>query len=85
MPQKKNPDVAELVRGKAGRVFANLIGTFDGFKGIALSYNRDLQEDKHFVFDSADTVVSSLKTMTGFISSLKFKREKMESKRPMKI
>ena len=79
MPQKKNPDVAELVRGKTGRVFANLIGLLTVLKGLPLSYNRDLQEDKHFVFDTVDTVVGSLKTMTGFISTLKFKREKMEA------
>ena len=78
MPQKKNPDVAELVRGKAGRVFANLIGLLTVLKGLPLSYNRDLQEDKHFVFDSVDTVVGSLKTMTGFLSTVKFNREKMD-------
>ncbi len=77
MPQKKNPDVAELVRGKAGRVFANLIGLLTVLKGLPLAYNRDLQEDKHFVFDSADTVTSSLKIMTGFLSTLKFQRERM--------
>jgi len=77
MPQKKNPDVAELVRGKAGRVFANLIGLLTVLKGLPLSYNRDLQEDKHFVFDSADTVTGSLGTMKGFLSSLKFNRDRM--------
>lgn len=77
MPQKKNPDVAELVRGKAGRVFANLTGLLTVLKGLPLAYNRDLQEDKHFVFDSADTVTSSLRTMAGFLSTLQFKREKM--------
>jgi argininosuccinate lyase len=79
MPQKKNPDVAELVRGKAGRVFANLVGLLTVLKGLPLAYNRDLQEDKHFVFDSADTVTSSLKTLTGFLSSLRFQRERMEA------
>jgi argininosuccinate lyase len=77
MPQKKNPDVAELVRGKAGRVFANLIGLLTVLKGLPLSYNRDLQEDKRFVFDSADTVTSSLRIMAGFLSTLKFQRERM--------
>ena len=77
MPQKKNPDVAELVRGKAGRVFGNLTGFLTLLKGLPLSYNRDLQEDKHFVFDSADTVTASLKIMTGFMSTLKFRRERM--------
>jgi argininosuccinate lyase len=79
MPQKKNPDVAELVRGKAGRVFANLIGLLTVLKGLPLSYNRDLQEDKHFVFDSADTVISCLRTLKGFMVTVKFQREKMES------
>ncbi len=79
MPQKKNPDVVELIRGKAGRVFGNLMGLLTVLKGLPLSYNRDLQEDKHFVFDSVDTVVSSLKTMNGFVGSLKFQRERMES------
>jgi len=77
MPQKKNPDVVELIRGKAGRVFANLMGLLTVLKGLPLSYNRDLQEDKHFVFDSADTVTASLRAMTGFVSALKFNREKM--------
>jgi argininosuccinate lyase len=78
MPQKKNPDVAELVRGKSGRVFANLMGLLTVLKGLPLAYNRDLQEDKHFVFDSADTVTASLKTMAGFLFTLKFQRERME-------
>ena len=74
MPQKKNPDVAELIRGKAGRVFANLMGLLTVLKGLPMSYNRDLQEDKHFVFDSADTVTASLRVMAGFLSTLKFHR-----------
>jgi argininosuccinate lyase len=80
MPQKKNPDVAELIRGKAGRTIANLTGLLTVLKGLPLSYNRDLQEDKHFVFDSADTVTASLKTMAGFLASMKFKRETMGQK-----
>ncbi len=80
MPQKKNPDVAELIRGKAGRTIANLTGLLTVLKGLPLSYNRDLQEDKHFVFDSADTVTASLKTMTGFLASVRFKREIMGQK-----
>ncbi len=78
MPQKKNPDVVELIRGKAGRTIANLTGLLAVLKGLPLSYNRDLQEDKHYVFDSADTVIASLKTMAGFLFTLKFKRERME-------
>jgi len=77
MPQKKNPDVAELVRGKTGRVFGNLMGLLTVLKGLPLAYNRDLQEDKHFVFDSADTVTASLKTMAVFLSNLKFHRHTM--------
>ena len=77
MPQKKNPDVAELVRGKSGRVFGNLVGLLTVLKGLPLAYNRDLQEDKHFVFDSADTVIASLGTMNGFMASMKFQRDKM--------
>ena len=77
MPQKKNPDVAELVRGKTARTIANLTGLLTVLKGLPLSYNRDLQEDKHFVFDSVDTVVASLKIMKGLISTLKFKRDRM--------
>jgi argininosuccinate lyase len=77
MPQKKNPDVAELVRGKSGRVFADLQGLLTLLKGLPLSYNRDLQEDKHFLFDSADTVIASMKMMAGFLSTLKFNRDRM--------
>jgi argininosuccinate lyase len=80
MPQKKNPDVAELIRGKAGRTIANLTGLLTVLKGLPLSYNRDLQEDKHYVFDSADTVTTSLKTMAGFLASVKFNRETMSQK-----
>lgn len=79
MPQKKNPDVAELIRGKAARVFANLMGLLTLLKGLPLSYNRDLQEDKHFVFDSADTVIASLKIMASFLSTLKFRRDRMKA------
>jgi argininosuccinate lyase len=77
MPQKKNPDVAELVRGKTGRVFGNLMGLLTVLKGLPMAYNRDLQEDKHFVFDSTDTVIGSLKTMKGFLSTVRFQRERM--------
>jgi argininosuccinate lyase len=79
MPQKKNPDVAELIRGKAARVFANLLGLLTLLKGLPLSYNRDLQEDKHFVFDSADTVIASMKIMASFLSTLKFRRDRMKA------
>jgi argininosuccinate lyase len=77
MPQKKNPDVVELIRGKAGRAIANLVGLLTLLKGLPLSYNRDLQEDKHFLFDSAQTVTDSLALMEAFIKTLTFNRERM--------
>jgi len=77
MPQKKNPDVVELIRGKSGRVFANLLGLLTVLKGLPLAYNRDLQEDKHFIFDSADTVSSSLNLMAAFLGKVKFNRGEM--------
>jgi len=67
MPQKKNPDVAELTRGKSGRVFGNLMSLLALLKGLPMSYNRDLQEDKERLFDSADTVRACVRLMTGMI------------------
>ena len=58
MPQKKNPDIAELVRGKSGRVFGDLMGLLTMMKGLPLAYNKDMQEDKEAVFDAVDTPVS---------------------------
>ncbi|MBI2607117.1 MAG: argininosuccinate lyase [Deltaproteobacteria bacterium] len=77
MPQKKNPDVAELVRGKSARVFGNLMGCLTLLKGLPLSYNRDLQEDKIFLFDSVDTLAASLGVMAKFLASLKFRADRM--------
>lgn len=71
MPQKKNPDVAELVRGKVGRVYGNLIGLLTTMKGLPLSYNRDLQEDKEGLFDTVDTLVSSLTVISGMIDTIR--------------
>jgi argininosuccinate lyase len=68
MPQKKNPDVAELTRGKAGRVFGNLVALLTLLKGLPMTYNRDLQEDKERLFDSADTVRASLRLMAGMLA-----------------
>ncbi len=85
MPQKKNPDVAELVRGKTGRIYGNLMGLLTVLKGLPLSYNRDLQEDKHFIFDSTDTVIGSLKVMRGFLETVKFQRERMEKAADMDL
>lgn len=79
MPQKKNPDVAEIMRGKVGRVYGGLMGALTMMKGLPLSYNRDLQEDKTFLFDAFDTVKMSIKLMTLMLESAKFHTEKMES------
>ncbi|MBU0560161.1 MAG: argininosuccinate lyase [Bacteroidetes bacterium] len=76
MPQKKNPDIVELIRGKAGRVFGNYVGLISTVKGLPLSYNRDLQEDKEPLFDSFDTYNASLKMMAGVISSITINNER---------
>jgi argininosuccinate lyase len=77
MPQKKNPDVAELVRGKSGRIFGNLIAMLVVLKGLPLAYNRDLQEDKEALFDTFDNLQLSLETMKGLISTMKIKAQNM--------
>ena len=79
MPQKKNPDIAELVRGKTGRVYGALISLLTAMKGIPLAYNKDMQEDKELPFDAMDTVKSCLALFTGMLSTMKFKKEQMES------
>lgn len=76
MPQKKNPDVAELGRGKAGRVFGHLMGALTMMKGLPLSYNRDMQEDKEALFDTVGTLNGSLQVFSGMLSTLKVNREK---------
>jgi argininosuccinate lyase len=73
MPQKKNPDVPELMRGKAGRVFGNLMAILTLCKGLPLAYNRDLQEDKEPVFDSVDTVSSTLRLLARLLPEIQFK------------
>ena len=78
MPQKKNPDAAELIRGKSGRVFGNLVSLLTLMKGLPLAYNKDLQEDKEPLFDSADTVKVCLKIFTGMMKSAKFKSLSVE-------
>lgn len=75
MPQKKNPDVAELARGKTGRVYGNLLSLLTTMKALPLSYNRDMQEDKEGLFDTVDTLLSTLKVFTGMLRTLKFKAE----------
>lgn len=78
MPQKKNPDVAELVRGKTGRVYGNLLGLLTVLKGLPMAYNRDLQEDKVFLFDSHETVTASLKVMSHFLQHVHFRAQWMD-------
>ncbi|GAA0076823.1 argininosuccinate lyase [Clostridium sp. CTA-5] len=78
MPQKKNPDVAELVRGKTGRVYGDLITLLTVMKGIPLAYNKDMQEDKEALFDALDTVTLSLKTFTGMLKTMKVKKDNMK-------
>ena len=75
MPQKKNPDVAELVRGKVGRVYGSLMALLTTMKALPLSYNRDMQEDKEGFFDAVDTILSTLEVFAGMVSTLKVKAE----------
>ncbi|PPD57660.1 argininosuccinate lyase [Dehalogenimonas etheniformans] len=77
MPQKKNPDVAELCRGKTGRVYGHLLGLLTTLKGLPLAYNRDLQEDKEAIFDATDTLLMSLKVVSGMVETIKIRPEKM--------
>jgi argininosuccinate lyase len=79
MPQKKNPDFAELIRGKAGRTSGNLVCLLSLLKGLPYAYNKDLQEDKESLFDSLDTVRSCLRIFRGMISTAAFNRERMEA------
>lgn len=78
MPQKKNPDIAELVRGKTGRVFGNMVGMFTVMKGLPLAYNKDMQEDKEGVFDSIDTVKACLEIFTEMVATATINRENMK-------
>lgn len=78
MPQKKNPDMAELIRGKAGRVYGDLFGLLTTMKGLPLAYNKDMQEDKEGLFDAVKTILPSIKIMTGMIATLQVKKEAME-------
>jgi len=79
MPQKKNPDVAELIRGKTGRIYGNLQAILTVMKGLPLSYNRDMQEDKERLFDTVDTLKNILEVLEPLISSLKLNSERMVS------
>ena len=78
MPQKKNPDTAELVRGKTGRVYGHLLGLLTVMKGLPQAYNRDLQEDKEGFFDTFDTLVSCIEMMTGLMASIKINAARMK-------
>ena len=79
MPQKKNPDVAELVRGKTGRVYGSLMGLLTVMKGLPLAYNKDMQEDKEPVFDAVDTVLQCLPVFTGMLATMKVLPENMHA------
>jgi argininosuccinate lyase len=83
MPQKKNPDMAELARGKAGRLIGNLTAVLAMLKGLPFAYNRDLQEDKEPLFDSIDTVLLVLPAVTGMVATTEFDRAKMLAAAPM--
>ena len=78
MPQKKNPDIAELVRGKTGRVYGHLMALLTTMKGLPLAYNKDMQEDKEGSFDAIDTAKSSLALFTGMLKTLRFNKVRME-------
>src|SRR5690606_24209470 len=79
MPQKKNPDIAELARGKAGRLIGDLTGFLATLKGLPLSYNRDLQEDKEPLFDSIDQIVLGLGAVAGLLATLQFDVDRMQA------
>ena len=79
MPQKRNPDFAELARGKSGRVFGNLIGLLTVLKGLPLTYNRDLQEDKEGFFDTYDTLLNTLQVLTKMYSSMQLNKNQLTS------
>ena len=79
MPQKKNPDIAELVRGKSGRVYGALMSMLTTMKGLPLAYNKDMQEDKEFTFDAIDTVKGCLALFTGMVKTMSFRKDVMES------
>ncbi|WP_395026949.1 argininosuccinate lyase, partial [Robinsoniella sp.] len=79
MPQKKNPDIAELVRGKTGRVYGALMSILTTMKGIPLAYNKDMQEDKELTFDAIDTVKGCIALFTGMAATMRFNKEVMEN------
>ncbi|MDH3251628.1 MAG: argininosuccinate lyase, partial [Ignavibacteria bacterium] len=78
MPQKRNPDIAELVRGKTGRVYGDLVALLTVMKGLPLAYNRDMQEDKAVLFDAADTTADSLRMCALMMDSIRFTKDRFE-------
>ena len=78
MPQKKNPDVCELVRGKTGRVYGSLFTLLTALKGLPLAYNKDMQEDKEAVFDAIDTVKQCLRVLTPMFATMELRKDNME-------
>ena len=78
MPQKKNPDMAELIRGKTGRVYGQLLGLLTVMKSLPLAYNKDLQEDKEGMFDTVETILNSLDVLAGMLSSMQVNKAKMQ-------
>lgn len=78
MPQKKNPDMAELIRGKSGRVYGDLMGLLTTMKSLPLAYNKDIQEDKEDVFDAVKTIIPSLKVFAGMLATAKVNKQKMQ-------
>ena len=81
MPQKKNPDIAELARGKTGRVFGNLMSLLTLLKGLPMTYNRDLQEDKERLFDTADTVRATTRLMAAMLNNTKVNKRRLRRRR----
>jgi argininosuccinate lyase len=77
MPQKKNPDIAELVRGKSGKTIGNLVGVLTMLKGLPMTYNRDMQEDKEMLFDTTDTLKASLEIYSAMLETIKPRRKIM--------
>ena len=79
MPQKRNPDFAEIARGKTGRVYGNLVGLLTTMKGLPLTYNRDMQEDKEGLFDTVDTLIPTLQVASGMVSTMEVQAERMRT------
>ena len=77
MPQKRNPDFAEIARGKSGRAYGNLMALLTVLKGLPLTYNRDMQEDKEGLFDTVDSVLATLRVMAGVVSSMRIDARRM--------